>query len=314
MKYSDLSIKLLAAQELGLIKSNADFYKRFPDKKALSDFFYANSSIDTMVETVKLQVDSADDDEGILCVFDDDFPIINSNVKVNKPYLLFYKGNRSLLQNLNNNVAVIGVINPEEVIEARESAIVKKLVENDIVIVSGLALGCDTVAHKTCIETGGKTIAILPSPINKITPAANRALAKEIVENDGLLLTEYYRDSVSKWGAVGRFIERDRLQAMFSKAIVLIASYREKQGDSGSRHAMINALEYGIQRYVMYNEATDKNNLQFGLNKDILESRERLTKVLKGGSIEEIKNIQNANLSEDTSLKFNQMSMFDTDE
>ncbi len=314
MKYTDLSIKLLAAQELGLIKSNADFHKRFADKKALLEFFAANSNIDSMVDIIQVQIENSGEDEGIICVFDDEFPIINSNVKNNKPYLLFYKGNISLLQNLNNNVAVIGVINPDEDIEARESVIVEKLAKNDIVIVSGLALGCDTIAHKTCVENGGKTIAILPTPINKITPAQNRAFAKEIVDKNGLLLTEYYKEPASKWDAVGRFIERDRLQAMFSKAIILIASYREKQGDSGSRHAMKNALEYGIDRYVMYNEATDKNNRQFGLNRDIIESGEKLTKILVSSSIEEIKNIYNANLSDTGSSGVGQISIFDTDE
>ncbi|NLL51578.1 MAG: hypothetical protein GX207_11310 [Peptococcaceae bacterium] len=98
----------------------------------------------------------------------------------------------------------------------RESEVVKRLVEKGLIIVSGLAIGCDTIAYKVCLETGGKTIVILPSQINNIYPAKNRELAEEIVNKGGLLLSKYYKDPSSKSEAINRFIQRDRLQAMFA--------------------------------------------------------------------------------------------------
>ena len=70
----------------------------------------------------------------------------------------------------------------------------------------------------------------------------------------------------------GRYQERDRLQAMFSDAIILTASYDvNKEGnDSGSRLAMNYAKKYQIPRFVLYNEATDYNHPQFELNRRIL--------------------------------------------
>ena len=56
------------------------------------------------------------------------------------------------------------------------------------------------------------------------------------------------------------------MQALFSKAVVLIASYRKGEGDSGSRHAFEKAKEYGKKRLVMYREK-NADDLQFGLNK-----------------------------------------------
>ncbi len=86
------------------------------------------------------------------------------------------------------------------------------------------------MTHKICLESGGKTIAIQPSQLIKIHPAQNRSLAEEIVNKGGPLISEYYKDAVSKRESTDRFVERDRLQAMFSKAVILIASYRKGKG------------------------------------------------------------------------------------
>src|SRR5690606_16641449 len=101
-----------------------------------------------------------------------------------------YKGNLSLLSDLNKNIAVVGLIDPDEEIINREIDIVNRLIDNKQIIVSGLAMGCDTIAHKTCLEANGKTIAILPSTIDKVYPSENRDLAEEIVERGGLLISE----------------------------------------------------------------------------------------------------------------------------
>ena len=53
---------------------------------------------------------------------------------------------------------------------------------------------------------------------------------------------------------------------MFAQSVVLVASFRRGEGDSGSRHAMKKAKEYNRKSYVMFNEKTDKGSLVFGLN------------------------------------------------
>lgn len=213
--------------------------------------------------------------DGFTCYFDKNFPRISPTVKRNseKPFLLFYKGDISLLNDLNRNVAVIGVLNPDESILAREKRAVHLLVENGMNIVSGLAKGCDTAAHIACLEAYGKTIAILPSTLAQILPSENRQLAQDIVENGGLLVTEYFLQPKDRFSATKRYIDRDRLQAMFAKAIVLSASYRVKSlGDCGSRHAMDKAVDYSIYRAIIYDEKTDYNNAIFGLNKEYYEN------------------------------------------
>lgn len=211
--------------------------------------------------------------DGVVALGDSDFPEIRGNVKpADKPFALFYKGDINLLQYNNLNIAVIGVLNPDEKVELTETMVTKEILKHGATIVSGLALGCDSIAHKTALENNGKTIAILPCSLNSIIPKENIDLAKQIVEQEGLLVSEYYEAPQSKNEMINRYIIRDRLQALFSDAVLLTASYApNNQGnDSGSRHAMGKAKDYGIKRAVIYNEQKHKNIPKYDLNRQIL--------------------------------------------
>jgi len=261
--YSKLSLILYAAVCDGVIKSNSMFWKNFSTQEKVE-------KIDVDVKKYEKILKNAN--FNVICCFDENFPQINGNVKESeKPFLFVYRGDISLLKDIRKNVAVIGCLTPDEDVEKREKKIVEQLIENDMTIVSGLANGCDTIAHKTCVEHGGKTVAFLPTVLDSIYPYKNIELANEIVEKGGLVITEYVAKPKSRSENIKRFIERDRLQSMFSKAVVLIASFKQGEGDSGSRHAMNKAKEYGLSRYVMFNERTDREKSIFGLNRQFLE-------------------------------------------
>lgn len=275
---SKLAIKLYALIKNGTIKSNAMFWREF-SKDKIEKF-----DIDIFDTEKELQEKNLN----VVCTFDDHFPKIDNNFKNSeKPFLFVYKGNIELLSNISNNVAVIGVLSPTPDIESREQKIVKGLVTNNLVVVSGLARGCDTIAHKTCLTCDGKTIAILPTTFEDLYPKENAKLASVIIESGGLVITEYVNKPRNKYESIKRFIERDRLQAMFSKAVILIASFRQGQGDSGSRHAMQKAKEYGKPRYVMFNQKIDANEKIFGLNQDLLNDD---VAILTDKTIKEITN------------------------
>lgn len=258
---SKLALKMYALIKNGIIKSNAMFWHEF-SKEKLENFKIDLATCENELKDKKIN---------LVCAFDNMFPKINIELKNSeKPFLFAYKGNINLLNKINNNVAVIGVLSPSGDIEKREQKIVEELVENNLVIVSGLAQGCDTIAHRACLSCSGKTIAILPTTFDNIYPRENVKLMNEIIENGGLVISEYIAEPHNKFERVKRFIERDRLQAMFSKAVVLIASFREGQGDSGSRHALQKAKEYGKKRFIMFNKKTDFNQEIFGLNQDLL--------------------------------------------
>ncbi len=299
MKHSQIAIQLLAAKECGYIKTSAQFWKNYPNVDKFLDLISGKEEIVKMSNKIEQQFFSNNGNEGVLCAYDEDFPVINENAKNSeKPYLLFYKGNVSLLKDLNENVSVIGLLDPTHEIERRESIVVEQLVKKNLTIVSGLANGCDAIAHKKCLQSGGRTIAILPSTLQNIIPASNLSLANEIVERGGLLVTEYYSEPSGRYEAIERFVQRDRLQALFAKAVILIASYRKGEGDSGSRHAMQFAKSFGVERYVMYNDSSDREDVRFGLNKDLVNMENEKIKVLHKGFAEEISGIENPNLKD----------------
>ena len=217
---------------------------------------------------------SADAIDGVVAIGDDDFPAHRGLVKNSeRPIFLFYKGDLSLLSAKSKNIAVIGLLNPTREIEIAERNLVSGLVENGAVIVSGLALGCDSIAHLQALDSKGKTVAILPSPLNDIMPAKNKDLAKDIVASGGLLISEYLTAPKSKMELSGRYQERDRLQALFSNSIVLSASYAKNDlgNDSGSRLAMGYAKDYSIPRAVIYDQELHFSNPRFDLNRQIIQ-------------------------------------------
>ena len=212
--------------------------------------------------------------DGVVAIGDDDFPAHRGSVKNSeRPIFLFYKGDLSLLSAKSKNIAVIGLLNPTREIEIAERNLVSGLVENGAVIVSGLALGCDSIAHLQALDSKGKTVAILPSPLNDIMPAKNKDLAKDIVASGGLLISEYLTAPKSKMELSGRYQERDRLQALFSNSIVLSASYAKNDlgNDSGSRLAMGYAKDYSIPRAVIYDQELHFSNPMFDLNRQIIQ-------------------------------------------
>ena len=223
-------------------------------------------------ETVRRKIESLGATiDGVVGLGDPDFPLINAKVKASdRPVALFYRGDLGLIKSSARNIAVIGSLNPDEMIRQDEAKVVAELVKQGYCIVSGLALGCDTVGHETTLSCGGKTVAFLSSPLSEINPPSNRGLADAIVANGGLLVSEYYEKAHSRSEFLGRYPERDRLQAIFAGAVVLAASYSQSDfgKDSGSRFAMGKAGEYGIPRYVMYNAGRDSSNPMFNLSRE----------------------------------------------
>ena len=249
--------------------------------------------------------------DGVVAIGDDKFPLHRGQVKNGeKPIFLFYRGNLQLLQKHNNNVAVIGLLNPDKNIEEIEKAVVEKLVFKGATIISGLALGCDSIAHRQALNSNGKTIAILPSSLNNILPSTNKNLALEIVKNNGLLITEYLTDAKTKMELAGRYRERDRLQALFSDCIVLSASYAKNNlgNDSGSRLAMGYALDYKIPRAVIYSKSKNLNDPQYDLNRQCISEEKAITIINRdnmGEAINKILSIKPA-----TNSKLKQSNLF----
>ena len=272
----------------------------------------------------KIQVEKFDNEicDGIVALGDKDFPQHRGNVKGSeKPNLLYYKGNIDLLSINNKNISVIGLLNPEGDIEERERNIVKQFVKNNATIVSGLAFGCDSISHQQALDSNGKTVAILPGPLSNIMPARNKSLAFQIVEEGGLLVSEYGNDFKDQYELSSRYKERDRLQALFCDTIILAASYAQNSAerwkmfgqklDSGARLAMGFAKDYGIPRAVMYDKHIDENNPMFDLNRDLIKEQSDITIITQENIYETVSKILHKQPTVKSMTTFHQGKFFD---
>ena len=135
-------------------------------------------------------------------------------------------------------VTIVGSRKPSAYGHEVTAKLASKLASNGVVIVSGLALGVDSIAHKACLEAGGQTIAVLPCGPEKVYPSTHRQLAKHIIEQGGCLLTEYEEGTPP---LRQNFIARNRLVSGLGD-VVIVTEAAEK---SGTLHTANFALAQG---------------------------------------------------------------------
>ena len=141
------------------------------------------------------------------------------------PAVLYYSGELQLAQNMNHLIGIVGTRNPTEHGKRWTYNISKALAQNGFIIVSGLADGIDTIAHRGCLDGGGKTISVLGNGLDRAYPSKNKQLMAEIAEK-GLILTEYEYGTIPE---KGNFPARNRIVAGLCRA-VLVMEAPEKSG------------------------------------------------------------------------------------
>jgi DNA processing protein len=134
--------------------------------------------------------------------------------------LLYALGNTALLQET-LAVAVVGTQSPDEKGETACRRITGTLVNRGFVIVSGLASGCDSIAHESCLALGGKTIAVLAHGLDYCYPQSNRNLRDRILEKGGLLVSEYAEGVRPRRNF---FVARDRIESGLTRGLIVIQS------------------------------------------------------------------------------------------
>lgn len=167
------------------------------------------------------------------------------------PHYLFFKGDLSLADS--PSVAIVGTRSPSGYGRIVTDRFAGELAQNGLTVISGLAYGVDSIAHRKTLEVGGKTIAVLGSGLNNIYPAEHTSLAREI-ETSGLILSEH---SVSAKPSRYTFPLRNRLIAALSDG-VLITEAGEK---SGTVHTKEYALDYGKNIYAVPGNVTSEKSV-----------------------------------------------------
>lgn len=149
------------------------------------------------------------------------------------PSRLYVLGNVEILNN--NGMAIVGSRTNTQYGEKMCKTFTKNLVEYDFNIISGLAVGIDSIAHKTCLKNGGTTIAVLPCGFNHIYPEINRPLAQEILKNNGALVTEY--DENTKPDS-DKFRERNRIVAGLGIGTLVVEAGNRSGTSITARHTV----------------------------------------------------------------------------
>ena len=160
----------------------------------------------------------------------------------NPPLKLYYKGNLDLLKE-ERLIAVVGTRNPSSYGKLCCEYMVKKMSRANITIVSGFAKGIDSIAHKTSLLAGGKTIAVIASGLDIVYPASNLSLYREI-EEKGLILSEY-EAGVKPFKF--NFPQRNRIIAGLSKGTIVV----ESKDRGGSLITADLALEFNRDVYAV---------------------------------------------------------------
>lgn len=138
----------------------------------------------------------------------------------NPPNILYARGNFELLKQC-PGVAVVGARNATDKGLKITARITEYVVEQGAIVVSGLALGIDAKAHASCLAAKGKTIAVLAHGLHMAQPHQNTKLAEQILENDGLWVSEYPTGTPA---SRNHFVPRNRIQVGLSACSIVIES------------------------------------------------------------------------------------------
>lgn len=161
---------------------------------------------------------------------------LNEVEEKNAPKRLFVAGDVGILAE-GARVSIVGSRKASAEGLGRARKLARALCERHMVVVSGLAEGIDTAAHTTAVEQGGKTVAVIGTPLDKVYPSQNASLQEQIM-HEHLCISQFPAGYPTK---PGNFPIRNRTMALISDATVII----EAGESSGSLHQGWEALRLG---------------------------------------------------------------------
>lgn len=167
-------------------------------------------------------------------------------------------------------VAIVGTRKPSAYGHEIATKIASECAKNGIVVVSGLALGIDSIAHRAAIDSGGKTIAVLANGVDKIYPRSHEDLGQKILQTNGAILSEYPNNTPARpW----QFLARNRIVSGLADAVVII----EAASRSGTLSTANHALDQGKEIFAVPGNITSP--LSAGCNQLIKNGANPLTSV-----------------------------------
>ncbi len=165
-------------------------------------------------------------------------------------------------------VAIVGSRKPTAYGKEVTYQLAFDIAKRGVVIVSGLALGVDAIAHRAALDAGGKTLAVLANGVDIIYPATNRDLASDVLAHEGAIISEYEPGTEAR---DFQFLERNRIVSGLSDAIIVT----EAAARSGTLSTAAHALEQGREVFVVPGNITSP--LSAGCNNLIKQGAHPIT-------------------------------------
>lgn len=176
----------------------------------------------------------------ILYIDDSEYPSFLKQLETAPPFLFV----RGKLPSFHKSISVVGTRDITSYGMRTTEKLTGDLVQEGFVIVSGLALGVDTVAHRTTIQNRGITVAVLGSGIDEIYPKSNYRLTQEILDSGGVIISAY---PLGTPALAHHFPERNEIVAALTKGTLVI----EGGVKSGALITAKLALEYGREVFAV---------------------------------------------------------------
>jgi DNA processing protein len=186
---------------------NIELAKRIKSAFRKKDEFYESLS----TETEKLRNIGA----RYITYWEDAYPAVLRNI-YDPPLVIYVLGDISLEDE--KAIAVVGTRIPTQYGKHVTAQLTEELVQSGITVVSGLARGIDTVAHKTTVQNNGRTIAVLGSGVDVIYPSENKNLSEDILKN-GALISEFPIGTIPD---APNFPKRNRIISGLSRGVVVV--------------------------------------------------------------------------------------------
>ena len=204
----------------------------------------------------------------IVTIKDKEYPEGLKNI-YDPPIVLYVKGNKEILNNKQTKIAIVGCRKATEYgLKTARYFAYNLANKKDIIIVSGLAKGIDSISHIGSIEAKGKTIAVIGNGLDSVYPKENSKLYEEIIKNEGTIITEYPLGTKPN---KMNFPARNRIISGLSKGIIVV----EAKEKSGTLITVDFALEQGREVYVIPGNINSKNSV--GTNRLIKEGAKVVT-------------------------------------
>ncbi|MDP6533534.1 MAG: DNA-processing protein DprA [Candidatus Marinimicrobia bacterium] len=228
----DLSVKTLCSAEGIDIKS----------ARTVKNYSHFDHAEQIAAKAEKLDVN-------IVSFWDENYPILLKKI-YDPPVLLYCKGKQLKLKS--DCVSVVGTRKASAYGKSAARHLSEDLCGVGMTIVSGLARGIDSIAHKSAIQCGGKTIAVLGSGVDVIYPPENKSLYKAILEN-GTVISEF---PLGTKPDAGNFPQRNRIISGLSHGTLVV----EAGNKSGAILTALNAVDQGREVFAVPARITDKTS------------------------------------------------------